>query len=81
VSTVNDLLAGLGSMFPAASVARTSTVWPPSDSAGVVAGEVQEANAPKSTAHPNVEPPSLDEKVNVGVESLVVPVGPESIVV
>ncbi len=36
---------------------------------------------PPSTLHSKLEPASLEEKVKVGVLSLVTPVGPESIVV
>lgn len=36
---------------------------------------------PPSTRHSNVEPGSLEENMNVGVGSVVVPDGPESIVV
>jgi hypothetical protein len=43
VSTVNDRVAGEASLFPAASVARTLTVWLPSASAGVVHGLVHAA--------------------------------------
>ena len=44
-------------------------------------GEVHDAHAPPSTRHSKVEPASLDENANVGVESLVEPDGPLSIVV
>ena len=47
----------------------------------VVQGLAQPAQDPESTRHANVEAPSLDENVNVGVMSVVVPLGPESIVV
>ncbi len=76
VSTVNDRLAGVWSVLSAASVARTSNVCAPSESAAVVNGVVQEANAPASTRHSNVDPASVAVKENVGVLSLVVPVGP-----
>ena len=51
VSTVSEREAGEGSALPAASVARTATVWLPSASAPNVVGEVQPLNAPLSTAH------------------------------
>src|SRR5918996_2667883 len=79
VSTVIARLAGLVSVLPAASVARTSNVCAPSDNAPVVCGEVQAAKAPASTRHWKLAPASL-ENPNVGVESLVRPVGPEVIV-
>ena len=81
VSTVNERVAGEASVFPAASVARTETLWAPLPSAVVVHGLVQVAHAPVSTWHSNVEPLSLAVKANVGVVSLVGPVGPEPIVV
>ena len=45
VSTVNLRVAGEASVLPAASVARTRTVWPPSASAVVVHGLVHAAQA------------------------------------
>src|ERR671915_2562138 len=80
VSTVKARLAGLVSVLPAASVARTSNVCAPSDNAPVVCGEVQAAKAAASTRHWKLAPASL-ENPNIGVESPVKPVGPESIVV
>src|ERR687894_477697 len=80
VSTVIARLAGLVSVLPAASVARTSNVCAPSDNAPVVCGEVHAAKAAASTRHWKLAPASL-ENPNVGVESPVRPVGPESIVV
>ena len=80
VSTVNERLAGVGSTLPAASHARTSNVYAPSASAEVVCGETQVANAAAPTRHSKVDAGSL-ENANVGVESLVGPLGPESIVV
>src|SRR5918996_1377403 len=80
VSTVIARLAGLVSVLPAASVARTSNVCAPSASAAVVCGDVQAANTAASTRHWKLAPASL-ENPNVGVESFVSPVGPESIVV
>ena len=81
VSTVNERVAGEASVLPAASVARTETLWAPSPSAVVVHGLVQVAHEPVSTRHWNVEPLSLAVNANVGVVSLVGPVGPEPIVV
>ena len=51
VSTVKDRLAGVGSVEPTPSVARTSKTCAPSDSAPVVNGELQDANAAASTRH------------------------------
>ena len=81
VSHVNDRLAGEASVLLAASVARTSNVCAPSDSAPVVNGDEQDANAAASTRHSNVEPASVAVKENVGVLSLVGPDGPAVIVV
>ena len=81
VSTVKLRDAGVASTLPAVSVARTSNVCAPSASDAVVCGELQEAHAPASTRHSNVEPAWLDENANVGVASFVGPDGPLSIVV
>ena len=81
VSTVKDRLAGVGSVRPTPSVARTSKTCAPSDRAPVVNGELQDANAAASTRHSNVEPASVAVNVNVGVPSPVVPLGPAVIVV
>src|SRR6185436_6287253 len=64
-------VAGVASVLPAASVARTLTVCEPAARAVVVNGVVQLANAPLSTWHSNVEPPSEELKPIVGVVSLV----------
>ena len=81
VSTVNARDAGVGSTFPAGSVARTSKVWAPSVSDPVVSGVEHEPQAPPSTRHSKVEPAWSAEKPNVGVASLVGPEGPLSIAV
>ena len=47
----------------------------------MVCGSEHEANAAESTRHWNVDPGSLESNPNVGVGSLVRPVGPESKVV
>jgi hypothetical protein len=73
--------AGVPSVLPAWSVARTSNVWLPSPSALVVSGLVQLFQPPPSTRHSNVDPGSLALNANVGVVSLVGFVGPLSIVV
>ena len=80
VSTVKDLVAGVGSWFPAESMALTSKVWGPSVSAAIVSGLVQGEKASASTRHSKSAPGS-EENSKLGVGSLVVPVGPESIVV
>ena len=81
MSTVIVRLSGVGSVFPATSIARTSKVWEPSASEAVVFGEVHDDQTPPSTRHSKVEPASLEENAYVGVESLVKPDGPLSIVV
>jgi hypothetical protein len=83
--TVNVRLAGVGSVFFALSVARTSKLWLPADSGveGVwlAPGPEQGANAWESKRQAKVDPDSLDLKVKVGVVSAVDPEGPEVIVV
>jgi hypothetical protein len=81
VSTVKALVAGVASVFPAASVARTESVYEPSRRDAGVYGEEHVENVTPSRAHANVEPASLDENVKVGVESAVAPVGPPVIAV
>ena len=80
VSTVIVRLAGLASVLPAASVARTSKVCVPSVRDAVVCGDVQAVYAALSTRHSKLVPDS-PENENVGVASLVSPFGPASIVV
>src|SRR4051812_40048445 len=63
-------LAGVPSTFPAASVARTSKVWLPSASAGVVCGLGREARLRAWTRPGRGEPAPEEWKVNVGVASL-----------
>ena len=74
-------LAGVVSVLPAGSVARTSKLWLPSESAPVVCGLVQDAQLPPSTRHSKLEPGSLALNVKVGVVSLDGLAGPESSVV
>ena len=81
VSTVKPALAGLGSVLPLPSFARTSNVWEPSASAVVVNGEEQLEKAAASTRHSKVDPPSLEVNEKVGVESFVGLLGAEVIVV
>ena len=80
VSTVKVRVAGLASVLPAASVARTSNVCGPSASAAVVWGEVQVVKASSSMRQSKLAPGS-EENSNVGVASRVRPLGPVSIVV
>ena len=81
VLTVNDRVAGEGSAFAAGSVARIETECAPSARTLVVHGLVHDAHVAESTRHWNVDPLSLAVNAKVGVLSLVVPVGPDVIVV
>src|SRR6185437_2661092 len=78
-------VAGLGSVLPAGSVARTSKTWAPEarSLAGVwlLPAPEQGPNGAESKRHWKLEPGSEEEKPKVGVASLVEPEGPESIVV
>jgi hypothetical protein len=67
--------------LPAASLARTAALCGPSASVAVVHGLVQSVHDPESRRHWKVEPPSDEVKANVGVASVVIPLGPEPIVV
>jgi hypothetical protein len=78
-SIANDRDAGVGSMVPASSTARTSNVWAPSERPGYPLGEVHEPQLPESSRHSKVEPSSFEEKLNAGLALATVPVGPESI--
>ena len=81
VSIVKDLDAGLWSLLPPLSTARTSNVCAPWLNAAGVCGDVHGPNAAASKRHWNVEPASLDVKENDGGLTLVGPVGPAVIVV
>src|SRR5438094_937573 len=61
-STVHATVGGEGSVLPAASVARTVSVWRPLDRV-ITSGEVQAANPPPSRLHANRAPAS--DAVNV----------------
>ena len=79
--TVNVWLAGVASVFPAGSRARTWKLWTPAASGGATNGEVHGAKGAPSRLHSKLEPGSLAENVNVGCEFVVVPGGPEASVV
>ena len=83
VSIVIERLAGVGSVFWAVSIARTSKVCGPSGrDAGVwLVGLEQAPNAAPSSRHWKLEPASSELNPNVGVGSLMGPEGPESIAV
>ncbi|HEX6618804.1 MAG TPA: hypothetical protein VF024_04050 [Solirubrobacteraceae bacterium] len=74
---MNDCVAGVASVLPAASVARTETLCAPSARAPVVHGLVQSAQAPASTRHSKTEFASVAVNAKLGVLSVVVPVGPD----
>src|SRR5689334_3746136 len=78
VSTVKGCDAGVWSVLPRASRARTWNVWPPSETAAMGLPLVQDWNAPPSTEHWNVLDPSsgIPWNWNDGVGSLVVLGGP-----
>ncbi len=80
-STVQAWLAGVGSVFPSTSVARTWKVCSPSAKPVYSAGEVQRLKAASSRAHSYVAISSFDEKVNVADVLLARSAGPASIVV
>jgi hypothetical protein len=81
VSTVHVRVAGVGSVLPAESVARTAKVWEPSPRPVYVRGDVHAVNAAPSRLHSNVAAGSSAEKLNVAVVNAVEPSGPEPIVV
>ena len=86
VSTVNDRVAGVGSVLPAESVARTENVYVPSASVPRLRGDEHAWNDPvaapgPSRRHSNVEPDSVEENVNDGALFADVPAGPVLIVV
>src|SRR4051794_32550057 len=90
-STVHLRLAGVASVLPAASVARTSTVCRPPSSSGSFQPAAQGAHATVSTLslvslsrrHSNVESGSDEVELNVGVRSVDLPPssGPTAIAV
>src|SRR5205085_12622755 len=76
VCTVNVWAAGVGSVLPAGSVARTAKVWSPPASESVVTVEEHAVHAEPSRLHSNVEPASVALNANVGVVSIVGLTGP-----
>jgi hypothetical protein len=81
VSTVHVRAAGVGSVFPTASVARTCTVWLPSARPVYVLGLVQAANAPASSLHWNVLLASVEVNEKLALVAFVGLTGPSVIVV
>src|SRR6186997_1514016 len=81
-STVQVWLAGVASVLPAASGARTSKVWLPAVKAGEIdSGLVHDVQLPPSTRHSKLEPPSVELNVKLGVVLLDGSAGLESMVV
>ena len=81
-ATVKLRVAGLGSMFPAASWARKLTVWDPMPSEEKVLGLVQSAKAALSSWHWILAvSPAVPWKAKVAELTLIVPEGPESMTV
>src|SRR5262249_25472540 len=80
VSTLQVRDAGVESMLPAASIARTSKVCVPCAKPDRFAGLVHAAKAAPSSRHSKV-PDSVDENQIVAVVDATVPVGPAVIVV
>ena len=80
-SIVQLRLAGVVSVLPAPSVARTSKVWSPPARPVYSSGLEQALQLPPSRRHANVEPPSSALNASVAVVWFVEAGGPESIVV
>src|SRR5712691_10973066 len=66
-STSHVQEAGDGSVLPARSIARTSKVWEPSESASRTWVLVQAEKSPPSTLHSNAELVSVEAKSKLGV--------------
>ena len=79
--TIHVLEAGVASVLPAASVARTENVWLPFTRTEYDAGELHVAKAAPSRLQANVEPVSLELNVKEALAVVTVPVGPPVIVV
>jgi hypothetical protein len=77
---VHSHVAGVGSGWPAPSTARTASVCGPTATCGGSYGEAHAPNGPPSRPHWNV-PASEAENTKVGVGSVVLRGGPETIVV
>jgi hypothetical protein len=71
VSMTHVYEAGLPSVLPALSVARTWKVWLPSARPEYVFGDVQDVKAAPSRLHWKLEPGSVEEKSNVAPVAIV----------
>jgi hypothetical protein len=78
---VQEWVAGVASVFPAASLARTLNWCVPTASPVRSRGDVHAANGALSSEHSKVEPDSLEENVKLALVLVVVAAGPEPIVV
>jgi hypothetical protein len=82
VKTVKLRFAGVASTLPAGSVALTSKLWAPSESAALGrAVPAQAAKASASKRQAKVESMSVEASPKAGFGSSVLPIGPEVIVV
>jgi hypothetical protein len=74
----HESTAGVGSTFPAASVARTLTVWGPTERLEYEDGEVHRLHEPLSILHSKLLG-SEAANATVALRAVVVPAGPEVI--
>lgn len=81
VSTVHVCVAGVPSLLPAASFARTSSVCGVSERPVKVTGSLHAAQPAASRLHSNVASGSSDEKSKVAIGEFVGFAGPETMVV
>ena len=75
-TTVHSYLAGVASVLPKTSVARTSKACSPTPSPATSAGTSHAANGAPSSEHSNVEPASSAAKANDAVRATVSAGGP-----
>ncbi len=81
-STVKLRVAGDASTLPAASTARNATLWAPPERPENAFGDVQSAKSPESSLHCSFAvSPGVPWNVKVASAWLMVPEGPESIIV
>src|ERR1044072_2525996 len=75
-STAHIHTAGVGSVLPDGSVARTEKVWPPTARPAYDLPEPKEANSAASSLHSKLEPDSLEPKEKPAEVVVVVAGGP-----
>src|SRR5205085_2214224 len=78
VSTVQPRVAGMGSVLPAASVARTAKVCSRSGRPAYALGDEHATQSPASRRHSN-DAPASEENAKLGDASFVAPIGPDVI--